>query len=333
MKKNAVLILLLTVFVLCCKEKKEILQVGNWRAVMEVSEGQELPFTFSLSKLEDGRYSMEMYNADETIVVDEISFIADTIKIQMPVFEGYIQGVFTESQITGNFIKESLDRVVPFRAFHGERERFEVRQNPAENISGIWETYFSPGTTDEYPAKGIFVQKGSQVTGTFRTTTGDYRYLEGVIDGDSMKLSAFDGAHVFLFTAKVFKDSLEGTFYSGNHFKEGFSARRNEAFELPDANSLTFLKEGYETFEFSFPNAKGEPVGLKDDAFAGKPVVIQILGSWCPNCLDETRFYVDYLKKNPELDVQFLGLAFEYAKTEQGAWKSIDRLRKRIGVP
>ena len=152
MKKNAVLILLLTVFVLCCKEKKEILQVGNWRAVMEVSEGQELPFIFSLSKLEDGRYSMEMYNADETIVVDEISFIADTIKIQMPVFEGYIQGVFTESQITGNFIKESLDRVVPFRAFHGERERFEVRQNPAENISGIWETYFSPGTTDEYPA-------------------------------------------------------------------------------------------------------------------------------------------------------------------------------------
>lgn len=333
MKKNAVLILLLTVFVLCCKEKKEILQVGNWRAVMEVSEGQELPFIFSLSKLEDGRYSMEMYNADETIVVDEISFIADTIKIQMPVFEGYIQGVFTESQITGNFIKESLDRVVPFRAFHGERERFEVRQNPAENISGIWETYFSPGTTDEYPAKGIFVQKGSQVTGTFRTTTGDYRYLEGVIDGDSMKLSAFDGAHVFLFTAKVFKDSLEGAFYSGNHFKEGFSARRNEAFELPDANSLTFLKEGYETFEFSFPNAKGEPVSLKDDAFAGKPVVIQILGSWCPNCLDETRFYVDYLKKNPELDVQFLGLAFEYAKTEEGAWKSIDRLRKRIGVP
>ena len=61
--------------------------------------------------------------------------------------------------------------------------------------------------------------------------------------------------------------------------------------------------------------------------------MIQILGSWCPNCLDETRFYVDYLKKNPELDVQFLGLAFEYAKTEEGAWKSIDRLRKRIGVP
>ena len=63
-------------------------------------------------------------------------------------------------------------------------------------------------------------QEKNRVTGTLRTNTGDYRYLEGIVDGDSLRLSTFDGAHAFLFTAKVTDSSLSGTFYSGNHFKE-----------------------------------------------------------------------------------------------------------------
>ena len=63
---------------------------------------------------------------------------------------------------------------------------------------------------DAYPAKGIFFQKdGDVVTGTFRTKTGDYRYLEGVMDGNRLKLSTFDGAHAFLFTATVSDSTLE----------------------------------------------------------------------------------------------------------------------------
>ena len=71
-------------------------------------------------------------------------------------------------------------------------------------MTGIWETIFSKDSEeDRYIAKGIFKQEGSKVTGTFRTTTGDYRYLEGVMDGNQMQLSTFDGAHAFLFTATV----------------------------------------------------------------------------------------------------------------------------------
>ncbi|MEM8847366.1 MAG: TlpA disulfide reductase family protein [Bacteroidota bacterium] len=335
MKRSVLLVLVITLFTWSCKkeEKKVQLVEGDWWAMMKLGENEELPFTFTLERQDEGEYKLEMYNADEVVVVDEISFSQDSVHIQMPVFEGYIAGVFTENQITGSFIKESLDRVVPFEAFHGKRDRFLVEKDPKENISGVWETYFEPGTAEEYAAKGLFVQQGSKIEGTFRTTTGDYRYLEGVVDGDSLKLSTFDGAHVFLFTAKIDKDSLEGMFYSGNHSKEKFIAKRNEAFELPDANSLTFLKEGYESFDFSFPDGKGSIVSLQDPQFKDKPVVVQVLGSWCPNCLDETKFYVNYLEQNPDLEIEFIGLAFEYAKTEEKAWKSINRLKDRINIP
>lgn len=315
-----------------CKQSEEaVLNEGVWRGTMQVMDNQELPFNFTIEKEENG-YVMEVFNADEIVIIDEISMMADSIYIKMPVFEGYIAGTFKKNSITGSFIKESLDRVVPFSAVYGDTTRFKSNAPETMNISGIWEANFSPGTKDQYIAKGIFTQIGPKVTGTIRTTTGDYRYLEGVMDGDSLKLSTFDGAHVFLFQAKVGDSTLQGTFYSGNHSKEPFEALRNELYELPDADSLTYIKEGYEKFSFSFPDAQGTMVSLEDEQFKDKVVVVQIMGTWCPNCLDETKFLVEYLEETPNENIAVVGIAFEYAKTEEAAYKAILRLKERIGV-
>ncbi len=332
MRKLIFLWAIIIVLVSCKNENESELNQGIWLGQLEVMDGEKLPFNFNVSKNENEAYTIEIYNASEIIKVDEIEIKGDSIRIQTPVFEGYIQGKLSEKSIKGNFIKESLDRVVPFEAFYGVEKRFAVNTTPAVNISGIWETEFSQGTSDSYMGKGIFAENDGKVTGKFRTTTGDYRYLEGVVSGDSLKLSAFDGAHAFLFLAKVTDSTLNGTFYSDNHFKEPFVAKRNESFELPEADELTFLKEGYDKFEFSFPDTNGKMVSLEDKAYKDKVVLVQIMGSWCPNCLDETKFYVNYLNDNHTTDLEMVGLAFEYAKTKELAYKSIERLKQRIGV-
>ena len=315
----------------CTTKETKPLREGMWLAQLEVMDKEILPFNFNLKKIESG-YVIDVYNAGETIQVDEIEIHNDSIKIKMPAFEGYISGTFNDSVINGEFIKESLDRVVPFYAVFGDRIRFHSSANASVNVSGVWETKFSPDSEDEYLAKGIFSQQNNKVSGTFRTTTGDYRYLEGIVDGDSLKLSTFDGAHAFLFTAKVTDSSLNGTFYSGNHFKEPFIGRRNEGFELADEESLTFLKDGYEELQFSFPNTDDTVISLKDSRFKEKVVVVQIMGTWCPNCLDETRFLSDYVKNKKRDNFEVVALAFEYAKTKDLAFKGIERLKNRVGV-
>lgn len=316
----------------CTTEKKVLISEGIWLAELEVMDNEKLPFNFKLIKTNADKYRMEIYNAAEVIHVDEIEINNDSIVIKTPVYEGYIAAKFTDTRIIGQFIKESLDRIVPFEAVFGEANRFEVGKISKKNVSGIWEVEFEPNTNDVYMAKGVFVQRGDKVTGTFQTTTGDYRYLDGVITNDSLKVSAFDGAHAFLFTAKVTDSSLNGAFYSGNHSKELFVGKRNDIFELPSTDSLTFIKEGYDKFAFSFPNEKGELISLADEHFKNKVVIVQIMGTWCPNCLDETKYYIDYLKKNATADLEIVALAFEYAKTEEGALKSIARMKDRIGV-
>ena len=302
-----------------------------WLAQLEAMDNELLPFNFNLKKSESG-YIIDVYNAGETVRVDEIEIRNDSIKIKMPAFEGYISGIFNDSVIKGRFIIESLDRIVPFYAVYGDSIRFHSSANARVDVSGIWETKFSPNSEDEYLAKGIFSQQINKVSGTFRTNTGDYRYLEGIVDGDSLRLSTFDGAHAFLFTAKVTDSTLNGTFYSGNHFKEPFIGRRNEGFQLADEESLTFMKEGYDKLQFSFPNTEDSLISLEDSRFKEKVVVVQIMGTWCPNCLDETRFLSDYVKTKKPDNFEVVALAFEYAKTKELAFKGIERLKNRVGV-
>ncbi|WP_036154821.1 TlpA family protein disulfide reductase [Maribacter forsetii] len=316
-----------------CKEngQNENLSEGNWLVELDVMDNQILPFNLKVNKNAHGKYTMQIFNAEEVIDVDEIEISGDSIIMQTPVFEGYLSGTFTKNSIEGKFIKESLDRIVPFKAIYGEEERFKIKNGSIDkNVSGIWETYFSPDLEEEYVGKGIFLQDDNKVTGTFRTTTGDYRFLDGVLDGDSLKLSAFDGAHAFLFNAKITDSTMNGVFYSGNHFKEPFVATRNDGFELPDPDSLTFLKEGYDKLAFTFPDVEGNMISLSDKKYQDKVVIVQLMGTWCPNCLDETKYLVDYLKGNNEIEV--IGLAFESAKTEEIAKKGIKRLKDRVEV-
>ncbi|MDH7444042.1 peroxiredoxin family protein [Aquimarina sp. 2201CG14-23] len=327
-------VLLVGLILFSCKDEKPnketFLKSGPWKASLLLPDNKELPFLMEV--FED--QTLKIFNAEEVIDIDEVRIKGDSVFINFPVFEGYVAAKFEDSlTISGSFIKESLDRVVPFKGSYGEHDRFEIVSKPISDITGNWEAVFSPeNPEDRYIAKGIFKQNGNVVTGTFRTTTGDYRYLEGVLNEDKFELSAFDGAHAFLFTGQATDSTMSGYFYSGNHWKEPFVAKRNEQYELPSEDSLTFIKEGYDKLEFSFPDAKGNQVSLNDERFKGKVTMVQIMGTWCPNCMDETKYYVDYYAKNKDKDIEFVALAFEYAKTSEKAFKSIERLRSKLKV-
>ena len=329
MKKPFLFVLL--IMIVSCKQEPKELKTGNYRATLMINDSLDLPFNFEVTTAK----SLKIYNADEVILVNDINYANDSVYIKMPVFEGFIIAKISNGDnLQGFFKNETLSRVVPFEAEANNTNRFEVT-NPEynSNITGNWETVFSPKTEEDmYIANGIFNQVANKVSGTFRTTTGDYRYLEGVMQGDQLKLSTFDGSHAFLFTAKVSDSTMEGIFYSGNHWKEPFIAKRNDYFELPDEDQLTFLKEGYDKVSFSFPDASGKQISLEDTRFKNKVVLIQIMGTWCPNCLDESKFYSEYYKNNQDKAVEFIALAFEYAKTPEAAFKNIARLKENVGI-
>ena len=92
---------------------------------------------------------------------------------------------------------------------------FQIPKTAIFNVSGRWSAHFR-GENDSTEAVGEFRQSGNQVNGTFLTTTGDYRFLDGVVDGDTLRLSTFDGGHAYSFVSKIIDTGMmRGFFYSG----------------------------------------------------------------------------------------------------------------------
>ena len=306
---------------------------GVWRGILK-PQNVELPFNFIVNRNEND-VSFELMNASERIPLEEVIFKDDSVHIPMYIFDATIHAkVINGSELRGVWIKNyANDYMVPFEAVYGTKERFILQAEPETvSVDGKWEVDFIEGD-GAGKAIGLFNQHGNKVTGTFLTPTGDYRFLEGIASGNQMKLSCFDGTHAYLFEAEMLENgTLSGEFWSGKSWYQSWKAKRNEDFELPDPYSMTYMKEGFDTFEFSFPNTNGEFIGLKNERYKEKVVVVQILGSWCPNCMDEMRFYVDWYEKNKQRGVEIIGLSFERKEDFTYASSRISNMKKKLNV-
>ncbi|MGB0985287.1 MAG: peroxiredoxin family protein [Saprospiraceae bacterium] len=324
------------------KKSKYSLEIQKFQ-FEEVSEG-ELPFIFEVTHTSMDSFFIEIINGEERIKVptEHISYYRDRtnghnkLRIDFPHYDAYIQGRFEENVFEGEYVLTTKDDYsIPFVAKQGQNYRFsQLRKPPKMDVSGEWEVTFGLDTDEPYKAIGEFKQDGNYLTGTFLTETGNYRYLEGTIQADKLYLSTFDGSHAFLFEAKILEDSsLIGSFRSGSHYRTLWEAKRNSNVELASEYELTYLKEGYDELAFSFPNTENKPVSLKDEAYDGKVKIVQILGTWCPNCGDETMFLSDYLNKNKNENLAVIGLAYERHSEFDKAAAAVNRMKKRFDVP
>lgn len=287
---------------------------GHWLAHIDMPE-HSLPFELEFETTADGTL-VYAHNAEERLLLDRLEQQGDSLVITMGVFDAGIHlAPQADGTLRGRFTKYDVPGYSwPFRARAKQEAdtRFPVNFSPSVDFSGRYRVTFRHENGSSYEAIALLDQKGSLLTGTFLTALGDYRFLEGRVEGDAFRLSTFNGSHLFYFEGN-FRDSqsFTGTFRSGPTYKETYSATRDADFQLPDADSLTQLREGEEQLQFTFPDLEGNPVSLSDPEFANKVVLVTLFGSWCPNCMDETAYLASWLKTQEEKDVAVIALAFE----------------------
>ncbi|WP_031528495.1 TlpA disulfide reductase family protein [Dyadobacter crusticola] len=331
--------LLFLVFQIGCKSSSEAnLKNGIWRATLN-RDNQELPFLLDISKNADGKtYNVYALNGEEKLSMDTAYFENDSLVITMELFDAKIVAKAEEEHLKGTYYRLANGTVsgsLPFEARFGEKHTFfkEGQAKSSQNVSGKWATVFiNDETGDSTQALGTLTQKGTEVTGSFLTTTGDYRYLTGSVNGDSLYLSTFDGSNAKLFKAAVKDGKMSGSLWSGIKGFRSWNATLDPNATLPDPVKLTFMKPGFETVDFKFSDPSGKEWTLKDPRFAGKPVIIQIMGSWCPNCMDETNFLQPWYEKNKDRGVEIIGLAFERSDKPEVANPKITKMVERFGI-
>lgn len=309
------------------QESGERIREGPWRAWLD-SPGGELPFGLDLQN-DKGAWRAWFINGRDKSEVPIVEVRGEDVVLSIPHYDSTIRAKISDggAKLDGKWKKRGRnDKWVelPFHATAGANSRFPRKMMDAESanrLSGRWSLRFARDS--EATVLVLNIQPGGVTTGSILTPTGDYGFLEGVTSysthlehflGD-VRLSTFDGAHAFLIVgAPRSQDGLtmEGDFWSGDTFHDTWTAQRDDVAQLPDAFSQTRFREGAKLSDMSFPDLDGKPRSLADPAFAGQARIIEVFGSWCPNCNDASRYLVELHRKYKGRGLSIVGLAFEY---------------------
>ena len=334
-----------------------VLTPGPWRGVL-AAQGQEIPFLFEV-KTEAGKPVVYLINkglnGEERLRCEEISSAGDSTTIRLHTFDAaLVVRADGADKLKGTWVKyDTKDPYrVPLVATAGAQPLFSEDDGVGGKFLPVFDKQMLEGATyrtdfkDEkgtsYPAVGVFKYTlGNTLVGTFLTTTGDYRYLSGVMARRNkmqhLLLSTFDGSHAFLFDGKISPKTgvnvIAGDFYSGKSGHETFTAVLDPNAKLPDADALTYLKKGETRLNFKFPSVfEGGVVEPTAPRYRGKVVVVQILGSWCPNCMDETNFLAPWYEKNKARGVEVIGLGYERSPDYKVASARLRNMRERFNI-
>lgn len=265
-----------------------------------------VPFHFETVQI-GAVHHLTLINGEERIALSPIRKDTSQQRVELPPFDAFLKLRWVGDSIYGTWEKPYRDLVVKFVATPGSR--FARVKNPP-SIDDRWGITLKPRTPDAYPGIGLFQQEEGRVTGTIMTEVGDFRYFEGVVFGDSVKLSSFDGAHGFYFLGKKKEGKWSGTFHFDPAYSERWEAKEGDTTELKDPFELIRPSGSKRTAYFDLLAAGSGRNVIDPSDFTGKVLVVQVFGTWCPNSWDESRFLVDWYRTRPE-GVELVAATFE----------------------
>lgn len=320
-----------------CSGSQNKLQPGNWQGELIREDGHNILLNFAVTG-DPEKPVVEFFNAEEKFKVDDISYKGDSVIIKMPFFDSFFTAeIDDEGNMSGIWTKNygSGARTMPFAAQPGNSGVLQAYAAPNYDAEGSWETTMTSanGSTSTYI--GLFKNNGTQVTGTFLTPVGDMRYLHGVVSGDTLKLTGFDGSHAMLFTG-IFSDEntiTDGRLYSQNRDVRTWQAGRKEYETLPAAYEPNDITPGTAKIDFRLQDMKtSEFVSLSDPKYHGKVVVISVLGSWCPNCYDEAPVLIEYYNKYKDKGLEIIGVAFEQTEDFETSKQALESFFRHFDI-
>jgi thiol-disulfide isomerase/thioredoxin len=317
------------------------IKTGVWFTSFTLTEKDQLPVLFEIKK-ENKQYLFCIINGSERIILDDVLQSKDSVFINFPAFASELRAkVHNKTYISGNWYNHAKkgNYYLPFWSRYRHADKYPS-EKPLIDVTGRWEVTFDYNQDPE-KAVGLFKMEPThsltgqkipnRVTGTFLTETGDYRFLEGATINDCMYLSTFDGSHAFLFTSQLKSDTLWGEFLSGKHYKTNWFAVRNESFELRHPDSLTVADKNI-PLKFSLPKLDGSIYNFPEDNAEGKVILVQILGTWCPNCLDESVYLKSVIETYGE-SLDIVAVTFETQKTMTAKISKVQSYRERLSLP
>jgi len=279
-----------------------------------------------------------IYNGKEVYQLSVNKRIGDTLIYQFPAQDAEWRIAFNDdfSEARGWWV--NYNKKVPVRyPVHLYMTLSEMIPKPDSifpELFGRWKVLFEPGTPNEEVLVGVFQQEmNGRIFGSFLSETGDYRYLHGYVANGKLHLQTYTGYWAFVVEADLNgSNEMTGVFYSGGKSSSPFKAIKDEKVQLRDEAELTYLIKRDETVYLKgLTKLNGRKVNL-DLNKQNQVTLIQIMGTWCPNCIDESHLLNELQIQYGAKGLRVIGLAFEVGNDSKKQRARLNKFVKDLGI-
>src|ERR1041385_130570 len=310
---------------------------GTWNGTVELANGAiHLPFQMSLD-LRATRPTGYFLIGDEKAPIPEITRHEDSLTFEFSEYGAEMSGTWNGSQLNGTYIRHRPEGMttLKFSASPAVLASTNQHEAPANNSSpaGKYQVYFTDETRDKSATVATVWTKRDSVYGTFIAPDGDYGLLAGTVSDGKIQLNRFTGWQAIAITLEQNGGNWSGNFYFQNDNPRAFMLEQRASLDVaPPPNFQTSMTDQAAAFAFDGVLISGETVRSTDDYFKGKPLIVDIMGTWCHNCQDEAPLLQDLQAQYGKAGLQVVGISFEVTDDAELGKKNLELYKKRLGL-
>lgn len=322
--------------------------IGTWDGSMQTAAGAA-NFGIDL-KILGGRLEGTLLNDTDRQPFSSAAWDGKVLTLRLDYYDGTLTAhVVSPRRMEGEYSRQTSTGIVHIPlVLVPHREALAEKPWSGPSLSGEW-TFHRPGqqgaeriTLAEFYQQNVADPEGQVLaTGIFEPVSGDTGLLHGNVfkaDGSTrFHLSRFDGIHLLAFDGEFLPDgSLRGRIGSGTSGISPFTATRSSDVSSIDPNvqggRLTRVTDPQEPFRFTGVDATGRTLDQNSREFKGKPIIVDIFGTWCPNCHDEAPVLEKLYKKYHPQGLEIVALAYEYTADQGRDQRLIEIYRAKYGL-
>lgn len=283
---------------------------GVWDATVVVN-GVEIPFKFDITG-EGAAVKGAFWNGERQVPSTGGKVEGGVLTLHFDQYAATLTATLKDEVLEGAYDRGTRGAYL----FRAKRFVEAVRTTAqAPSIDGVW-TIPTTSAKGETAWRFIVRQTGADVSGTILRVDGDTGTLSGAYRDGAFILSHFAGSRPLLLEVTPQPD---GTLRLVQNRKTTLVATRPDAAKATgavpsDPEHHTTVKDTTEPFRFEARDFAGHVVTNTDARFKGKVLLVNITGSWCPNCHDEAPFLASLYKKYKSKGLEIVGLSFEEAE-------------------
>ena len=307
--------------------------LGHWRAALGPVES-EVPFDLVLS-MHEGNLRAEVHNGAKGLDVPEVSCREGELVLGFPHYDSRITAKLSEDgrSLSGDWKRRSgRDKwtTLAFRAEAGELPRFPPAHLPRLYLTDF-DIQITLGDSVQEGALMIHPLDSGGVGASVRTKSGDLGYLAGSFDGSHLALSGFDGFFALRFVGERKDSEISGTCRMGGATGT-WSGRSGAGDALGDGFAQDAPVPRFPLEDLSYSDLDGVQRALAEPLFEGRPLLISLGGSWCPNCQDEMRLLAELDAQYGPKGLAITALCFEYSGDFARDAQQARRMAERSGA-